>query len=219
MSILVPSLTNHHHRHYHHHHHHSSYFPNNTNHRINENISQTQQNRSTTNKSNEQDQDSDHVPFGVVSSMKQRFLNKINESFLLNNNSTTKRHSLSKTSSRIPSNENLLQTKTSLKRTTRLSRSQDNLTNNSNNNNNNGNRNHSINHSPVQTTGNEQYTSYIKPKQDVIIVDTTANHNHIENNADNVNPHASENALTHRQSYTELHVDEAPRPGIFCCQA
>ena len=50
-----------------------------------------------------------------VNSMKQRLLNKVNESFLLNNNnSTIVRNSLSKPSSRILSNENLLQTKTSL---------------------------------------------------------------------------------------------------------
>ena len=32
------------------------------------------------------DNDSDHVPFGVVNSMKQRLLDKVNESLLLNNN-------------------------------------------------------------------------------------------------------------------------------------
>ncbi|CAF4705899.1 unnamed protein product [Rotaria sp. Silwood1] len=201
MSVLVPSLTNNNH------HHNSSYFSNNTNRRINGNISQIQQNRLTTNTLNEHDQDSDHVPFGVVNSMKQRLLNKVNESYVLNNNSTIVRHSLLKQSTRIASNENLLQTKTSvspLKRTTRLSRSQDNLTNNNHN---------SINQisGPIITT--EQFTSYIQPKQDVIIVDTTTNSNHYDDNNDDGKLRAGQKALPHRQSYTELHVDEAPKPG------
>ena len=38
------------------------------------------------NENNTGDIDSDHVPFGVVNSMKQRLLDKVNESLLLNNN-------------------------------------------------------------------------------------------------------------------------------------
>ncbi|CAF0880508.1 unnamed protein product [Rotaria sordida] len=211
MSVLVSTLTNNNHNNHHHHHHNSSFFSNNTNRRINGNISQIQQNRLTTNTLNEHDQDSDHVPFGVVNSMKQRLLNKVNESYVLNNNSTLVRHSLLKQSARIASNENLLQTKTSLsplKRTTRLSRSQDNLTNNNNNNNNN-----SINYISAQIISTEQFTSYIQPKQDVIIVDTTTNSNHIDDNNNDGKLRAGQKTLSHRQSYTELHVDEAPKPG------
>jgi beta-glucosidase-like glycosyl hydrolase len=203
MSVLVSSLTNPHH---------TTYFSNNTTRRINENVSQTKLNRLTSNKLNNHDQNKDHVPYGVVSSMKQRLLNKVNESFLFNNtnnnnnnnnnnNSTLLRHSLSKPSSRLSSNENLLLTKTyisPLKHTTRLSRSQDNLTNDNN----------SINSilNPI-----EQFTSYIQPKQDVIIVDTTTN----ENDDNDGKLSAGQKTSTHRQSYTELHVDEAPKPGIF----
>jgi hypothetical protein len=198
MSVLVPSITNNNN----HHHPHSSYFSTNTNRRINGNSSQTKSNRSTANKLNENDQTTDHVPHGVVNSMKQRLLNKVNESFLLNNNSTIIRHSLSKPSPRILSNENLLQTKTSLsplKHTTRLSRSQDNLSNNN-----------SINYIPGQIIINEQFNSYIQPKQDVIIIDTTSN----ENNDDDEKLQIGQKTSTHRQSYTELHVDEAPKPGM-----
>jgi hypothetical protein len=189
MSVLVPSLTNHHHHH----------FSNNTNRRINGNLSQTKQNRLTKLNDNN-DQNKDHVPYGVVNSMKQRLLNKVNQSFLFNQNSTLIRHTLSKPSSRISSNENLLQTKTllsPLKRTTRLSRSQDNLTNTISN-----------------QTITEQFTSYIQPKQDVIIVDTTTNDNNNNNNVDDGKLHAGQKTSTHRQSYTELHVDEAPKPGL-----
>lgn len=209
MSVLVSSLTNLHH--------HSNYFSNNSTRRINENLIQTKQNRSITKKLNVQDQtDDDHVPYGVVNSMKQRLLNKVNEAYLLNNNnnnnnnnnhsnnnnnSSLLRNSLSKQpSARLSSNENLLQNnKTNsspLKHTTRLSRSQDNLTNN-----------HFIsNHS-------EQFNSYIQPKQDVIIVDTTTtNEEFIQ---ENEKLSAGQKTSTHRQSYTELHVDEAPKPGIF----
>ncbi len=99
--------------------------------------------------------------------MKQRLLNKINGSFLL-----TKPTSFSKSST-----ENLLQTKpllSSSKPITRLSRSQENLFN--------------------QHT--EQFTSYLQPKQNLIIVNTTSN-----------DP-------IHRQSYIELHGDEVPKPGM-----
>jgi hypothetical protein len=196
MSVLVPSLTNNHHQY-------SSYFSTNTNCRINGNLSQTKSNRLT----HENDQTNDHVPYGVVNSMKQRLLDKVNESFLLNNNSTLIRHALSKSSSRIPSNENLLQTKTSLsplKRTARLSRSQDNLTN--------------TNSFSGHLLTTEQITSYIQPKQDVIIVDTTPPttipNNINEDNDDEGKLRAGQKTLTHRQSYTELHVDEAPKPGM-----
>ncbi|CAF2739076.1 unnamed protein product [Rotaria sp. Silwood2] len=207
MSVLVPSLTNNTNTN---HHHSSTYFSNNTNRRINGNISQIQQqNRLATNTLNEHDQDSDHVPFGVVNSMKQRLLNKVNESYVLNNNSTIVRHSLLKQSTRIASNENLLQTKTSLsplKRTTRLSRSQDNLTNNNHN---------SINYLSGQIITTEQFTSYIQPKQDVIIVDTTTNINQNDDYNDDGKLRAGQKMLPHRQSYTELHVDEAPKPGML----
>jgi hypothetical protein len=189
MSVLVPSLTNPHH---------STYFSSNTTRRINGNISQTKSNRLTANN----DQNKDHVPYGVVNSMKQRLLNKVNESYLLNNNSTLIRHSLSKPSSRLSSNENLLQTKpflSPLKRTARLSRSQDNLTNDS------------ISNTTLTT---EQFTSYIQPKQDVIIVDTTTTTT-TNDEEEEGKLHAGQKTATHRQSYTELHVDEAPKPGIF----
>jgi hypothetical protein len=193
MSVLVPPLTNHHH-----HHHPPTYFSNNTTRRINGNSSQTKGNRLSLNKCNDNDQNKDHVPYGVVNSMKQRLLNKVNESFLFNQNSTLTRYALSKPSSRLSSNENLLQTKTSLisplKRTTRLSRSQDNLTNNQ----------QSIANQFIIT---EQFTSYIQPKQDVIIVDATSN------DEENEKLHSGQKTSTHRQSYTELHVDEAPKPG------
>jgi len=199
MSVLVSSVTNPHH---------STYFSNNTTRRINENVSQAKSNRLTSNKLPNHDQNKDHVPYGVVNSMKQRLLNKVNESFLFNNNnnnSTLLRHSLSKPSSRLSSNENLLQTKiyiSPLKHTTRLSRSQDNLTNDNN----------SINFISNPT---EQFTSYIQPKQDVIIVDTTTNENNLDDDNNNDGKlSAGQKTSTHRQSYTELHVDEAPKPGI-----
>jgi hypothetical protein len=201
MSVLVSSLSTHH----------APFFSsNNPNRRINGNISTTKQTRLTT-KTSENEMDSDHVPYGVVNSMKQRLLNKVNESYLLNNTSTSIRHSLLKSSSRISSNENLLQTKPSLsplKRTARLSRSQDNLTNNN-----------TINSITGQTVTAEQFTSYIQPKQDVIIVDTptativTPTNN--ENNDEEGKLRAGQKTLTHRQSYTELHVDEAPKPGML----
>jgi hypothetical protein len=96
--------------------------------------------------------------------MKQRLLDKVNESLLLNNRQP----------SRLSSNENLLQIKPLLKPTVRLSRSQENLLNNH----------------------TESLTSYLQPKQDVVIIDTTIT-----------------NDETHRHSYTELHVDEVPKPG------
>jgi len=170
MSVLVPSLTNNHH----HHHSSSSYYSTNTNYRINGNLSQTKSSRLTQNKindnnnTNNNDQTNDHVPHGVVNSMKQRLLDKVNESLLLNN----------RQSSRLSSNENLFQIKPILKSPTRLSRSQENLLNNH---------------------PSESLTSYLQPKQDVIIVDTTI----------------ITNDETHRQSYIELHVDEVPKPGIF----
>ena len=201
MSVLVPSLTNHHH------HHPPTYFSNNPTRRINGNSSSSSQtakgNRLSLNKSNDNDQNKDHVPHGVVNSMKQRLLNKVNESFLFNQNSTLARHSLSKPSSRLASNENLLQTKTSsvspLKRTTRLSRSQDNLITN--------NQQSTANNHVIIT---EQFTSYIQPKQEVIIVDATSNDE--EDEIIHSGPKTS--TSTHRQSYTELHDDEAPKPGM-----
>ncbi len=83
-----------------------------------------------------------------------------------------------------------------MKHTTRLSRSQDNLTNDNN----------SINSilNPI-----EQFTSYIQPKQDVIIVDATSN------DEDEEKLHSGQKTSIHRQSYTELHVDEAPKPGML----
>ena len=69
-----------------------------------------------------------------------------------------------------------------LKQTTRLSRSQDNLLNNNNN-----------------TNQTEQLTSYLQPKQDVIIVDRTTSN--------------EEKLSAHRLSYSELHIDEVPKPG------
>jgi hypothetical protein len=111
--------------------------------------------------------DNDQVPFGVVNSMKQRLLDKFNESLLLN---TTVLKSSVQTKSNSSSS--------SLKQTTRLSRSHDNLLNN--------------NHT-------EQFTSYLQPKQELIIVDRTISN--------------EEKLATHRLSYTELHIDEVPKPG------
>ncbi|CAF1531765.1 unnamed protein product [Rotaria sordida] len=172
---------------------HPSYFPPPPphHHHINGNLSPTTKsissiNRLTSklNENNNGNMENDHVPFGVVNSMKQRLLDKANESLLLNNNSTFNRYSLSKPPpSRLSSNENLFQTKSSissLKHTTRLSYSQDNLLNNNNNN-------------------TEQFTSYLQPKQDVIIVERTKS--------------TDENISTYRHSYTELHMDEVPKPG------
>ncbi|CAF3703287.1 unnamed protein product [Rotaria socialis] len=122
--------------------------------------------------------ENDHVPYGVVNSMKQRLFDKVNESLLSNNNSIVARHLLSKPSLRISSNENLLQTKSltsALKQTARLSQSQDNLIN------------------------AEQFASYLQPKQDVIIVERTISDDEI--------------LATSRHSYTELHIDEVPKPG------
>jgi len=163
-----------------------------------------------TTKSSETDQDGDHVPFGVVNSMKQRFLNKVNESYVFHHHqSTLTRTSLSKPSSRQPSNENLLQTKSltsPLKRTTRLSRSQDNLS-------------HQVNH---PTVVNEQFMSYLQPKQDLIIVDTTSSTTNDHEEIDGLDHHqidetkirsAGKTATKHRQSYNELHCDEVPKPG------
>lgn len=220
MSVIVPPLTNNHH-----HHHQSPYFPTMNNHNGHRRLHGTQSSGKTNQspmKPTENDTDGDHVPFGVVNSMKQRLLNKVNESFLLNHNSPTlTRPSLSKPSSRLSSNENLLQTKTltsPLKRTTRLSRSQDNLS-----------HNHSIPSHPIIA---EPFTSYLQPKQDVIIVDTTTiNHQHSQENGlngicdqdDDGEDDLGDGKLrpghktsAHRQSYTELHRDEAPKPGRFC---
>lgn len=166
--------------------------------RIHGNTSQTKSNRASLIPTHDHDQNKDHVPYGVVNSMKQRLLNKVNESFLFNPHSTLTRHSLSKPSSRLASNENLLQNKpivSPLKRTARLSRSQDNLTNSSIH--------------PV-----EEFTSYIQPKQDVIIVDVTSDDDD-DGAAETTDGklHPGQKTSTHRQSYTELHVDEAPKPG------
>ena len=157
---------------------------------LNGNYSLSTKHRSTTdsltlkfNENNHDDIDNDRVPFGVVNSMKQRLLDKANESLLLNSNSSTLiQHSLSKSSLRMSSNENLLQTKSStlsLKYGTRLSSSQDSLLNN-------------------RTT--EQLASYMRSKQDVIIVDKKTFND--------------ENVSIHRPSYAELHVDEIPKPGM-----
>jgi hypothetical protein len=155
MSVLVSSLANTH----------LPYFPNR---RLNGNLSQPTKHMSLT---LDKSEDHDHVPYGVVNSMKQRLIDKFNESLLLN-----PRYSLTKSS-----NENLLQTKfvlSPLKHTSRLSQSQDNLLNNN----------------------SEQFLSYLQPKQDLIIVDTTTSN--------------EEKISTHRHLYTELHVDEVPKPGM-----
>ena len=171
MSVLVPSLLNNHHHHH--------------------RFEQPQQ----------QQQENDHVPFGVVNSMKQRLLNKVNESYF---NSTLSKHSITKQAS--TSNENLLQTKTNtlpLKHCTRLSRSHDNLNNNIN-------HHHHHHHLP------EQITSYIQAKQDVIIVETTTTTTTtatVQNDEQQGRLHPTQKTSIHKQSYTELHVDEAPKPG------
>ncbi|CAF1407973.1 unnamed protein product [Rotaria magnacalcarata] len=172
MSVLVSSssTTSHH------------YF---SNPHVNENVSSTRKQASLTYRStpklNETTNghiENDHVPYGVVNSMKQRLFDKVNESLLSNNNSIVARHSLSKPSLRISSNENLLQTKSltsPLKQAARLSRSQDNLIN------------------------AEPFASYLQPKQDVIIVERTKSDDEI--------------LAASRHSYTELHIDEVPKPG------
>jgi hypothetical protein len=207
MSVLVPSLTNN--AHHHAYPHHSSYFTsmsstsnlrrlNNTA-KINSNLAAA--------KSSETEQEGDHVPYGVVKSRKQRLFNKVNESYLLHHTSTTTRTSLSKPNSRLSSNENLLQPKSAsspLKRATRLSRSQDNLCNPQSNS--------------TCTSVTEPFNSYLRPKQDVIIVDTSNNRTHSQECVNQLDD--NENKLqtvqkisTHRQSYTELNGDEAPKPG------
>lgn len=214
MSVLVPSLTNNHH-------HHSPFFTSMSNtqatRRLNGTKSGTKLNTPTTPpKSNDNDQDSDQVPYGVVNSMKQRFLNKVNQSYVFNpTTNVIGRPPLSKNSSRLSSNENLIQHKTlpsPLKRTTRLSRSQDNLSNSP-----------SITVPPsTQQIPTEQYTSYLQPKHELIIVDTTTKRNHVpENENDRFTDDDNEDgklrtgpkSSSHRQSYTELHRDEAPKPG------
>ncbi|CAF0757028.1 unnamed protein product [Adineta ricciae] len=198
MSVLVPSLINNHH-----HHPHSSYYSNNSPRRTHGNISQTKQNRLSMNKIHENEQTNDQVPHGVVNSMKQRFLDKVNESLLLNHASSNGRHTLSKPSS---SNENLLQTKStysSLRHTARLSRSQDNLANH-----------HTISSIPGQVLNNEQFTLYLQPKQDVIIVETTTTEE--SSHADDANIeklHSGQKGSTHKQPYTDIHEDETPKPG------
>jgi hypothetical protein len=221
MSVLVPSLVHNHHPH------HSSFFStinnNNTNRRTHGTTS-TLKSNSMSMKSIENDPESDHVPFGVVNSMKQRLLNKVNESYLINHNSNMTRASLSKPASRLSSNENLLQTRnlpSPLKTTIRLSRSQDNLSN----------TDHDYQQQSSSTLGQstliEPFMSYLQPKQDVIIVETTTNPN--QENIDDVDRHhqltavddddgklrAGQKMAMHRQSYTELHRDEAPKPGML----
>ena len=167
------------------------------------NISQTKPNHLSVNKIHENEQTNDQVPHGVVNSMKQRFLDKVNESLLLNHVSSNGRYTLSKPSS---SNENLLQTKptySSLRHTARLSRSQDNLANH-----------HTISSIPGQFLNNEQFTLYLQPKQDVIIVETTTTEE--SSHADDVNVeklNSEQKGSTHKQPYTDIHEDETPKPG------
>ena len=127
------------------------------------NLSQAKKHLSVSNRSisasndmSNEDAANDHVPIGVVNSMKQRLLDKVNESLLLNPISTLVRHPLSKSSTGLASNENLLQIKSpSLKRTTRLSRSQDNLSN----------------------SNGDSVSPYLQAKQNVIIVDRQSTEN------------------------------------------
>ena len=105
--------------------------------------------------------ENDQVPSGVVNSMKRRLLDKFSESLVVNT-----RPSRSKSSNC-----------SSLKQTTRLSRSQDSLLND---------------HS-------ESLVSFIQPKQNVIIVDTTVT--------------KDEHIRQARSTHSELHVDEVPKPG------
>ena len=219
MSVLVPSLTNNHH--HHHAHHHSPYYPTVNNahpprrHHTNKGTAKSSSSSSSSMKTNDNESEGDHVPFGVVNSMKQRFLSKVNESYVFNQTTNSiARPPLSKNSSRLSSNENLLQTKnlpSPLKRTTRLSRSQDNLSN----------------PPPLpsisgQTNIVEPDTSYLQPKHELIIVDALTKSNHSQ---ENENDHFTDDDLddgklrtgqkssAHRHSYTELHHDEAPKPG------
>ena len=130
---------------------------------IHGNLSQAKKHLSVSNRSisasNDMSNDdavNDHVPIGVVNSMKQRLLDKVNESLLLNPISTLVRHPLSKSSTALASNEHLLQIKSpSLKRTTRLSRSQDNLSN----------------------SNGDSASPYLQAKQNVIIVDRQSTEN------------------------------------------
>ena len=101
--------------------------------------------------------ENDQVPSGVVNSMKQRLLDKFSESLVVNTH---------------PSGS-----KSSLKHTTRLSRSQDSLLND---------------HS-------ESLATFLQPKQNVIIVDTTVI--------------KDEHIRQPRSAHSELHVDEVPKPG------
>ena len=131
MSVIVssfPSSINTHHYYF------SKYHLNGTHSSSIKHTSTTNYLTSKLNENNNEDMNDDRVPFGVVNSMKQRLLDKANESLLLNSNSSTLiQNSLSKSSSRMSSNESLLQTKSStspLKYGIRLSYSQDSLLNN-----------------------------------------------------------------------------------------
>ena len=106
---------------------------------------------SALNELTDSDMNSDRVPFGMVSSMKQRLLDKFNESLLLNHPGALTRQSLIKAS-----NENLLQTKSPLKHASRLSRSHENL----------------LNHH------SESLNTYLQAKPNVIIIETSSNGEH-----------------------------------------
>ncbi|CAF0724795.1 unnamed protein product [Didymodactylos carnosus] len=100
----------------------------------------------------------------------------------------------------LPSTLSIVVTKTPspLKNMARLSRSQDNLTANQ----------HSTTYIGGHIVTAEQLSSFLTPKNDVIIVDTTAT-----NLTDNHTLQSTHKTSSVRHSYTELHVDEAPKAG------
>ena len=102
---------------------------------------------SALNEMTDSDMNTDRVPFGMVSSMKQRLLDKFNESLLLNHPGALTRQSALKAS-----HENLLQTKSSLKHTARLSRSHENLLN-------------------LQS---ESLNAYLQAKPNMVIIETSS---------------------------------------------
>jgi hypothetical protein len=141
MSILVPSATRNHH-----------YVPmrqlNGSSVAPRKIIPFANRSISALNEMTDSDMNTDRVPLGMVSSMKQRLLDKFNESLLLNNPGALNRQSLFKAS-----NENLLQPKSSLKHTARLSRSHENLLNDP----------------------SESLSTYLHTKPNVVIVETSSN--------------------------------------------
>ena len=99
-----------------------------------------------TNQDENEEIPNDQVPFGVVNSMRQRFLQKINESLPNYLNGYGKQRSKSKN---FNGHKNLLQQKSSSKYPSHLSQS----------------------HEHLYTQQNDLLNGYLKPKLDVIIIE------------------------------------------------